>query len=57
MGKKYGIKTPIIDSMIHLANVMTESNYFETGFTLEDIGIEAMSLEQIQMYLREGCCS
>ncbi len=54
MGKKYGIETPIIDSMIHLANVMTESNYFETGFTLEDIGLENLSPEQIQKYLREG---
>lgn len=54
MGKKYGVETPVIDSMINLANVMTEANYYETGLTLEDLGIGHMDNSQLQMYLREG---
>lgn len=39
LGKKYGVKTPVIDSMIHLANAMLDRDFFAEGYTLEYLGI------------------
>lgn len=54
LGKKFGVKTPIVDSLINLAGVMTETDYFETGYTLDYLGIGHMSGEELLAYLHEG---
>ena len=54
LGKKFGVATPVIDSMIVLGGVMNKTNYFETGLKLSDLGIEHLSKEQLLTYLREG---
>lgn len=54
LGKKFGVPTPIIDSMIVLGGVMNKTNFFETGFTLDELGIGHMTKDQMQAYLREG---
>ena len=54
LGKKFGVPTPIIDSMIVLGGVMNKTNFFETGLTLDELGIGHMTKEQMQAYLREG---
>ena len=52
LGKLLGVKTPIIDSMITLASTMLDTDYFKNGYTLEDIGIGGMTVEEINKYLR-----
>ncbi|WP_339231028.1 NAD/NADP octopine/nopaline dehydrogenase family protein [Oceanobacillus sp. FSL K6-2867] len=54
LGVSYGVKTPIIDSMIVLASVMVKKNYFEEGYTLDYIGIDNMAKEELLLYLNEG---
>jgi opine dehydrogenase len=54
LGKKFGVSTPIIDSMIAIAGVMTHKNYFETGLTLEDLGIAHLSKDELLDYLNNG---
>lgn len=54
LGKKFGVATPVIDSMIVLGGIMNKTNYFETGLKLSDLGIEHLSKEQLLTYLREG---
>ena len=54
LGKKFGVPTPIIDSMIVLGGVMNKTNFFETGLTLEDLGIAHMNKEQLLDYLHNG---
>lgn len=54
LGKKFGVSTPIIDSMIAIAGVMTHKNYFETGLTLEDLGIAHLSKDELLDYLNSG---
>jgi len=53
LGKLLGVKTPVIDSMITLASIMLETDYFKEGYTLEEIGIGGMSPEEINRYVRE----
>lgn len=54
LGKKYGVKTPVIDSMITLASVMTGQDFYGNGLTLEDLGIGHMTPEQLLDYLNNG---
>jgi len=54
LGKKFGVPTPIIDSMIVLGGVMNKTDYFESGLKLEDLGIGHMDKEALLAYLNEG---
>ncbi|MFT5874672.1 MAG: opine dehydrogenase [Clostridium sp.] len=54
LGVKYGVKTPIIDSMITIASAMIGKDYFTEGYTLEYLGIGGMSKEELIAYLNEG---
>ena len=54
LGKQYGVKTPVIDSMIVLAGAMLQKDYFSEGYTLEYLGINDMSKEDLLVYLNHG---
>ena len=54
LAKKFNIKVPIIESMITLGSVMTKTNYWESGLTLEDLGIKDLNRAELLTYLREG---
>lgn len=54
LGKKYGVATPVIDSMITLASVMTGHDFYAEGLTLDELGIGHMNREQLLLYLKEG---
>ena len=55
LGKKYGVATPIIDSMILLASTMIKRDLDkESKYTLDYLEIGHMTHEQLQKYLREG---
>lgn len=53
LGRAYGVPTPIIDSMITLAQAILQRDLISTGYTLDDLGIGNMSVEQLNRYLRE----
>ena len=54
LGKKYGVKTPIIDSMIHLACAILDRDLTQGAYTLEYLGIDNMDVDTLNKYLREG---
>ena len=54
LGVKFGVPTPVIDSMIVLGGVMNHTDYFESGLSLEDLGIAHLDRDELQAYLREG---
>lgn len=55
LGKKYGVPTPIIDSMILLASTMLKRDLAAgSKYTLDYLGIGHMTHEELQKYLREG---
>lgn len=54
LGKKFGVETPVIDSMITLASVMNKTNYYETGLSLDVLDLGHMNKEQILDYLHNG---
>ncbi len=56
LGKKFGVKTPVIDALINLANILVETDFYATGYTLEYLGIDNMTKESLLKYLHEGVC-
>lgn len=55
LGVKYGVKTPIIDSMIVLGGAMHEKNFFiDTKYNLKYLGIDNLSKEQLLEYMYTG---
>ena len=54
LGKRYGVPTPVIDSMITLAGVMNGQDYFASGMTLADLGIAHLADDELLAYLHDG---
>ena len=54
LGKKFGVATPVVDSMINLASAILERDFYAEGYTLEYLGMGDMDKEQMNAYLREG---
>lgn len=55
LGMKYGVATPIIDSMIILGGAMHNKNFFETSeYNLEYLGINNLNKKELLDYLYYG---
>jgi opine dehydrogenase len=58
LGKKLEIETPFIDSFIHISTSALRKDlnldFFERGRTMESLGLEDLSVEEIKRLLREG---
>lgn len=54
LGKKFGVATPVVDSMINLASTMLQRDFYKLGYTLDYLGIGHMNKEEMNAYLREG---
>jgi opine dehydrogenase len=42
IGDIIGVQTPIMDSLINIANIVNEKNYYETGRNLEKMGMSGL---------------
>jgi len=54
LGKQYGVDTPTICAMTHLANVVHGKDYHREGRTLERMGIKGMSVGELHHYVDTG---
>ena len=54
LAKLANLKLPIVESCIHIASAYNDEDYFTTGRTLEKMGLEGMSVNDIIDYLT-GC--
>lgn len=54
LGQTFGVQTAVIDSMINLANAMMETDYYQSGYTLDYLGIGGMNKDTLNDYLRNG---
>ncbi len=55
LGKKYGVPTPIVDSMALLASTMLKRDLIaDSKFTLDYIGIGHMDDAQLKAYIHDG---
>ena len=49
VGKMFGIPTPTIDSLIHLASVLNNRDYLNEGRTTDSLGISGLSLRELRL--------
>lgn len=49
VGKMFGIATPTIDSLIHMAGILNKKDYYALGRTVEKLQIENMSLRHLRL--------
>lgn len=48
------VQTPVIHAMTNLANIMMETDYCQTGYSLKDFGLEKMTAAEMVAYMRAG---
>ncbi|PNR93680.1 NAD/NADP-dependent octopine/nopaline dehydrogenase family protein [Petrotoga sp. 9PWA.NaAc.5.4] len=53
-GEEFNVKTPIIDSIINLSNIMMETNFWKVGRTVERLGLSGKSIDEIIKIVEEG---
>src|SRR5574341_323560 len=54
LGRKLGIPTPTYDSIIHIASLVNETDYYKAGRTLENLRLDGLSAEELNAYLMTG---
>ena len=48
------VETPVIRAMTNLSNIMMETDYCETGYSLKNFGLEKMTAVEMVEYMRAG---
>jgi opine dehydrogenase len=54
IGRKVGVPMPTYETMIHLASVVNETDFYAHGRTLENLGLSGLSLEELKRYFLIG---
>ncbi len=54
LGEMLGVPTPTINALIDLASIICETNFRQTGWTVEKMGIQGMNLESLLNYVENG---
>lgn len=54
LGQRYGVQVRGIDSIIRLACIIHRTDYWRRGRTLDKLGIEQLSVDELTRYVNEG---
>ena len=54
LARKAGVATPTYESMIHLASIVNDRDFYSEGRNLDNLGLSGLSMEQIEEYLQTG---
>ena len=54
IAKLVGVATPVMDSVVVLASVLRSEDYWSTGRTLEKMGLNSMTVDEIKEFLLNG---
>lgn len=49
IGKKFGVETPVIDSIIRLACILNQTDYWAEGRTVENLKISHLTLRELRL--------
>ncbi len=49
IGKKFGVETPTIDSIIRIACILNQTDYWSEGRTVENLKIDQLSLRELRL--------
>jgi opine dehydrogenase len=54
LARTAGVPTPTFDTMIHLASLVNDTDFYSGGRSLKNLGLDHLSLEELDRYLRTG---
>lgn len=54
IAKTVGVKTTAIDAIIDIYSIIHETDWWNNGFTLADLGLEGMNKDEIRAYCKTG---
>jgi opine dehydrogenase len=54
LARKMGLNVPTYETMIHLASVVNETDFYSSGRTLQNLGLDQLSPAAFDTYLRTG---
>jgi opine dehydrogenase len=54
LGDMLGVPTPVIKSLITLASVMNQVDYWKEGRTVEKLGISGLNVDELREFVTEG---
>ena len=54
LGDMLGVPTPVIESLITLASVMNQVDYWKEGRTVEKLGISGLNVNELRKFVTEG---
>lgn len=54
LARKAGVPTPTYDAMIHLANIVNDTDFYAIGRNLENLGLDHLSPVEFEQYLQTG---
>ena len=54
LAKTAALKTPTFDSIITLASIASETDYWSEGITLQKLGLNNMTLAQMTDHVNHG---
>lgn len=54
IGELVGVETPLMNSVVTLASALRDEDYWTTGRSLEDMGLDGKSKDEIQDFLMNG---
>jgi len=54
LGEMFNVEIPSTKALIHIANVISGTDYRNSGMTVERMGLKGKSLEAMKKFLHEG---
>jgi len=54
LARSVGVPTPTYDTMIHLASVVNDTDFYARGRTLKNLGLDRLAPAQFERYLQTG---
>ena len=54
LGQRYGVAVSGIDAIIRLASIIHHTDYWRRGRTIEKLGINNLSTDELMRYVKEG---
>lgn len=54
LGRAVGVPTPTYDAMIELASIVNERDFYAEGRSLENLGLDDLTVEELRAFLETG---
>lgn len=54
IARKIGVDTPLMNAVVNLSSALKNEDYWKTGRSIEKLGLNGMSIEEMKYYLKYG---